>query len=161
MTGVVGNRQAQQVLRFAVTLVAVLLVAAVAGFGSRYLSHLGQLRDKTDGICGRFTATPMQVGGESPFGAVTGCTVLDRSVPLWGAVDGSISLLLATGSGTAAIRIDYSRLSAGRQYRAEAFELPAGAAPGLSGAQERQLRQDIAARGGVRTTAWVMHYGDG
>jgi hypothetical protein len=49
----------------------------------------------------------------------------------------------------------------GSHYRAEAFELDAAQAPGLSDDEKQHLRHDVQARGGPRSASWVIHVGDG
>jgi hypothetical protein len=150
--------------RLFAVLAAVVAVLAGALVGGRYAMHLGNVRAIAAGLCtappGTFVRLTLP-GIASPYGTVSDCRVLDRDADLWGNLDGSVSALLTTASGLAAVRIDLSDLRAGRQFKAEAFEVAAAEAPGVSGDAERRLTGDIAARGGVRTGAWVLHYGDG
>jgi hypothetical protein len=147
--------------RTLLTVVACGAVLLAFGYGQRWVVNQGRLSDAADGLCKDAAGTITLVGAQSPYGKIGSCAEKDRGVPLRGPVEANITLLLTTESGLAAVRIDYSRLEVGRQYRAEAVELPAADAPGVSGATERRLRQDIAARGGVRAAKWVLHYGDG
>lgn len=156
-------RRARQVrrIRVRVWLVPVLAVAAVAAFvlGFRYEQRSSFVNRASDGLCGYLVRVPWNP--PSPFGGITSCRTLDRHVSLYGPVDGSLYLLLGTASGSAAIRIDYSGMDLGSHYRAEAFELAAAQAPGLSDDEKQRLRHDVQARGGPRSAPWVIHVGDG
>jgi hypothetical protein len=98
---------------------------------------------------------------DHPYGAVRSCQVLDSRTLLFTGVDGSVFLLLATDTGSVAVRIDYRNTGLGRQYRAEAVELTTARTPNLLPAEAHQLQRSIDSRGGVRTQVWVVHYGDG
>jgi hypothetical protein len=96
-----------------------------------------------------------------PYGDVSDCRELGRESQLFSTNQG-VDLLLTTQKGLVAIRVDYKNLDAGRQYTAEATELAASdVASGLSNDERARLAADIAARGGVRPSVWVLHYGDG
>jgi hypothetical protein len=100
-------------------------------------------------------------GGGGPYGNVRSCRVLDSNTNLFSGIDGSVFLLLDTDTGLVAVRVDYRDTALGRQYRAEAVELTAGQTPNLSAAEARQLQRSIQDRGGIRTRAWIVSYGDG
>jgi hypothetical protein len=163
-TGTVRTTDARTRTRLFAILAVIVVVLAGAIVGGRYAMHLGNVRAIGAGLC---TAQPGRLvrltlpGIASPYGAVSECRVLDRDADVWGDRDGSVSALLTTASGLAAVRIDLSDLQAGRQFKAVGFVLAAAGAPGVSGDVERRLGRDIAARGGVQTRAWVLHYGDG
>jgi hypothetical protein len=137
---------------------AVIVILVV---GLEYHSRSSFLTRVSPRVCDEVRQASAQGGSPSPFGAVTSCTILDRGVLPWGAIDGRVYLLLGTATGAAAIRVDYSRLDRGSQYRSEAVELGASDAPGVTGKAAGRLRKDIDARGGPASRTWVIHYGDG
>jgi hypothetical protein len=150
-------------VRMRTVLVAGLVALVVGGLetlvlATRYVQRSHFLTQVTTGICER----DGRVGDDpSPYGPITSCRVVDRDIHLFGGVDASIYLLLQTATGSAAIRIDYRDMQAGSHYNAEAHEVGAAQAPSLSSRTRQRLRQDIDVRGGVKTPAWVIHYGDG
>jgi len=101
-------------------------------------------------------ATDMQ----EPYGTVTSCRELRRTGYWFAGGKTSVYLLLETGSGPVAVRVDYLYTGSGRAFTAVAVELPADRAP-LNATDTRRVEAATAARGGVRTQSWTLHYGDG
>lgn len=101
-------------------------------------------------------------GTEQPYGPVASCRVLDRSSHWFGDVPATAVLLLDTEKGLVALQVDYRNINAGRQWRAVAQELSASQARHwLTADDTTKLSHDITSRGGVRTAAWTLVYGDG
>lgn len=96
-----------------------------------------------------------------PYGDVRSCRPLDRKAHVFGSVDVTAYVLLATSSGEVVLKIDYSDVHLGRQYVSKASEVGADDARWLSSNQRRTLEQDITARGGVRPQPLTLNYGDG
>lgn len=112
--------------------------------------------------CEQIWIGPPPESVDAPYGTVSDCREFARDENFVGNVDVSAYLLLDTGNGLVALRVDYRDLEMARFYRATAVELSAAQVPdGLSEAELSQLDKDIAARGGVRQTEWIVHYGDG
>jgi hypothetical protein len=118
-----------------------------------------QLAAVTDRLCERMTQFPVDT--PSPYGATSHCEILSRTLRPESGVDARIALLLGTDQGLVKLRVDYTNLALGRQYRAEAHELGVHERPALPGARARQLAADLDRRGGVRAQPWILHYGDG
>ena len=103
-----------------------------------------------------------QHAGLDGLGPVRDCRVLDRDQPWLGAVDARVTLLLDTGAGLAAVRIDFRGLDRGPQHTSEAVErAPEQVERWLDPGERERLAADVAARGGVRTAAWPLYRGDG
>jgi hypothetical protein len=104
--------------------------------------------------------TPHSTAYLWPYGAVYQCRAVGSGAPFFGDVDVSVTLLLETDAGPVLVRLDYQNLDAGRQYGAAATEIaPAGA--GLSADDEERVNRAIRQRGGLQSTPWIVHYGDG
>ncbi|WP_433223384.1 hypothetical protein ACQP00_25995 [Dactylosporangium sp. CS-047395] len=116
--------------------------------------HWASVESRADGIC---AAGSRLYAADNPWGRVTGCRVLDRSAYLYDGDDrdGSVTVLLDTDRGLAAIRVDYWEISVGHP-RATAVELAVDDTPGLSEATVRRLRSDVIDRAGPRPEPWVI-----
>ncbi|WP_433065348.1 hypothetical protein [Dactylosporangium sp. CS-033363] len=116
--------------------------------------HWASVNSRSDRICDTGSRLYDQ---DNPWGRVSSCRVLDRRAYLYDGADrdGSVTLLLDTYQGLAAIRIDYWEISVGHP-RATAVELAVDATPGLSKPTTIRLRSDVIDRGGPSKHPWVI-----
>lgn len=137
------------------------LVLGLLGFAPIYLlaKHSGSawLTDHGGGC-----ADVPLVRVETPYGLVGACRELDRDAPLWEQPDVISFVVIEAVRGVVVLRIEYRDINAGRQYTAVAYELTPDDAPGgLTEEEATRHRDDVDARGGIRTQAWGLHAGDG
>ena len=160
-----GSVASRRLGRWLVVLAGFLVAALVAWWISAANNSDGPLKDRlaavTDRLCWQMTQSPVQADTPSPFGAISDCDILQRTMHPTGGADARIALLLRTDGGLVKLRIDYTNLALGRQYRAEAHEIGVHDSPALSGSRGRRHAADLDRRGGVRPGPWVLHYGDG
>ena len=108
------------------------------------------------GTCELLTGGPAGTTGQStPFGAVTSCMMLGRRTPPGGDPDGTVFVVLETERGPVALRVEYN--GEGAAYTADAVEIPAYLAPGISGDLANRIKDGINQRGGLRAEPWRVH----
>ncbi|MEV4137795.1 hypothetical protein AB0J72_37180 [Dactylosporangium sp. NPDC049742] len=108
------------------------------------------LAARQPGTCGLLTA-----GANAPYGVVASCMMLGRRTPPGGDPDGTVFVVLETDRGPVALRVEYN--GEGDAYTADAVEIPAYLAPGISGDLGNRIKDGINQRGGLRAEPWRVH----
>jgi hypothetical protein len=133
-------------------------VVVVTGYlvGTGFPARSDALAGRQPGACALVSGGASGTAGQSgPFGAVTSCINLGRRTPPGGDPDGTVFVLVESDRGPVALRIEYT--GDGDAYRADAVEIPAYLAPGISGDTANRIRDGINQRGGLNATPWRVH----
>lgn len=127
----------------------------VAGFlvATGFPGRSDALAARQPGTCALLAGGPAGTTGQrTPYGAITSCLMLGRRTPPAGRPDGTVFVLVETDQGPVALRVEYN--GDGDAYTADAVEIPAWLAPGISADTGNRIKDGINQRGGVRAQPW-------